>query len=85
MQHDESETRNHFNASETLHNGASTSKKALKQSPPQHHFTNSSNLVTVLMDDKSHDTEENSFYMPLRRDVENAHHPMEYEEGEIHD
>lgn len=32
------------------------------------------------MDDKSHDTEDHSFYMPLRRDVENGHHPaVEYE------
>lgn len=32
-----------------------------------------------MMDDKSHDIEDHSFYMPLRRDVENGHHPSEYE------
>jgi hypothetical protein len=82
MQHDESVARSHLEASEGQHNGASTSKKSLKHSPSQHHYTNSSNLVTVMMDDKSHDTtDEHSFYMPLRRDIENGHHPMEYEEG----
>lgn len=83
LMHDESAPRNHMEAPESHHNGASTSKKSLKQSPSQHHYTNSSNLVTVMMDDKSHDTEEHSFYMPLRRDIENGHHPMEYEEGKV--
>lgn len=37
-----------------------------------------------MMDDKSHDTEEHSFYMPLRRDLENGHHhQMEFEEGKV--
>lgn len=77
--HDEAALKNHADASELHHNGASTSKKLAKHSPQQHHFTNSSNLVTVMMDDKAHDTEDHSFYMPLRRDLENGHHPMEYE------
>lgn len=81
MQHEDVAPRTHLEPSENHHNGASTSKKHLKHSPTQHHYTNSSNLVTVMMDDKSHDTEDHSFYMPLRRDIENGHHPMEYEEG----
>ena len=36
-----------------------------------------------MMDEKSHDNEDHSFYMPLRRDIENGHHPIEYEEGKI--
>jgi hypothetical protein len=65
------------------HNGASTSKNSLNLSPPQHLYSNSSNLVTVMMDDKSHDTEEHSFYMPIRRDTENGHNQLEYEEGKM--
>ena len=72
-------SKNHLEASELHHNGASTSKKLAKHSPPQHHYTNSSNLVTVMMDEKAHDTEDHSFYMPLRRDLENGPHSMEYE------
>lgn len=79
LMHDEA--KNHLDATESHHSAASTSKKSLKHSPSQHLYTNSSNLVTVMMDDKSHDNEEHSFYMPLRRDIENGHHPMEYEEG----
>lgn len=79
--HDENVAKSHMEASEIHHNGASTSKKSLKHSLSTHqqHYTNSSNLVTVMMDEKSHDTEDHSFYMPLRRDLENGHHPMEYE------
>lgn len=59
-----------------------SSKKALKHSPLPHSFTNSSaqNLVTVMMDEKAHDTEDHSFYMPLRRG-ENGHNSAEYDEG----
>lgn len=32
-----------------------------------------------MMDDKSHDTEDHSFYMPLRRDIENGHKTIEFE------
>lgn len=71
--HDESSARNHLESSEN-HNGASTSKK---HSP--HQYTNSSNLVTVMMDEKSHDPEDHSFYIPLRRDLENGHLQMEYD------
>lgn len=77
--HDEVASKNHLDVSETHHNGASTSKKTAKHSPAQHLYTNSSNLVTVMMDDKPHDSEDHSFYMPLRRDLENGHHPLEYE------
>jgi hypothetical protein len=80
LMHDENAAKNHLEENQH-HNGASTSKKTLKLSPPQHLYSNSSNLVTVMMDEKSHDTEEHSFYMPLRRDIENGHHPMEFEEG----
>lgn len=63
------------------HNGAGTSKNSLNLSPPQHLYSNSSNLVTVMMDEKSHDTEEHSFYMPMRHANENGHNQMEFEEG----
>lgn len=86
LMHEENVAKSHMEASESHHNGASTSKKTLKHSPSQQqhqHYTNSSNLVTVMMDDKSHDTEDHSFYMPLRRDLDNGHHPMEYEGNDI--
>lgn len=78
LRHDENISKNHH---EEHHNAASTSKSSLNLSPPQHIYSNSSNLVTVMMDDKSqHDTEDHSFYMPIRRDIDNGHQ-MEFEEG----
>lgn len=82
LTHDDIVTKNHLEDNQH-HNGAGTSKKILKLSPPQHLYSNSSNLVTVMMDDKSHDTEEHSFYMPHRRDIENGHNQMEFEEGKF--
>lgn len=79
LMHDEVASKNHLDGSEVHHNGASTSKKSAKLSPAQQHYTNTANLVAVMMDDKAQDTEDHSFYMPLRRDLENGHHPMEYE------
>ncbi|KAG5682740.1 hypothetical protein PVAND_012073 [Polypedilum vanderplanki] len=64
---------------------AGTSKKSIKDSSPplpNHPFSNSSNLVTVMMDEKQshhHDVEEHSFYMPMRRH-ENGHGSVEYDE-----
>lgn len=81
--HDENASKSVMNGSDIHQNGASTSKKSLKHSPAQHQYTNSSNLVTVMMDDKSHDNEDHSFYMPLRRDLENGTHPMEYEGSKL--
>jgi uncharacterized protein (DUF952 family) len=78
---DDSLAKSHLEAGENHHDGASTSKKSQKHSPPQHPFTNSSNLVTVMMDDKSHDNEDHSFYTPLRRDLENGQHPIAEYEG----
>lgn len=77
--HDENASRTALDSSDVHQTGASTSKKTLKHSPIQSHYTNSSNLVTVMMDDKSHDNEDHSFYMPLRRDLGNGTHPIEYE------
>jgi hypothetical protein len=84
LMHDESVAKSHIDGGENHHNGASTSKKSQKHSPALHHqlqqhFTNSSSLVTVMMDEKSHDNEDHSFYMPLRRDAENGQHPIEFE------
>lgn len=59
--------------------GSSSTKKINKHSPLPHSFTNSSNLVTVMMDEKNHDSDEHSFYMPMRRD-ENGHN-ADYDEG----
>lgn len=83
--HDENGSKLAMNLVDNRNNGASTSKKSLKLSPSQHHFTNSSNIVAVMMDEKLHETEDHSFYMPppLRRDLENGHHSMDYEEGMI--
>lgn len=83
LMHDENAPKTLNDSSEIHQNGASTSKKSHKHSPIQHQYTNSSNLVTVMMDDKSHDTEDHSFYMPLRRDLENGAHPMEYEGSKL--
>jgi hypothetical protein len=80
--HEEINTKNSTDAHERI-NGASTSKKSHKQhsqSPLRHQFTNSSNLVTVMMDEKAQEAEDHSFYIPLRRD-ENGHHSAEYDEG----
>lgn len=81
--HDENTSKNHHEENHHHHNGASTSKNTLNLSPPSHLYSNSSNLVSVMMDDKSHDTEEHSFYMPIRRDNENGHNQIEFEEGKI--
>jgi hypothetical protein len=70
-------------AQERLSDMAGTSKKSHKDSPLlQHPFTNSSNLVAVMMDDKphGHEPDEHSFYMSMRRH-ENGHSSVEYDEG----
>lgn len=67
---------------ERLSDGAGTSKKSLKDSPiPNPFSSHSSNLVTVMMDEKQHqhEPEEHSFYMPIRRH-ENGHASVDYEE-----
>jgi hypothetical protein len=64
-------------------NGSLSKKAHHKNSPiSSHPYTNTSNLVSVMMDDKSHDIEDHSFYMPLRR-VENGHNSTEYDEGSL--
>lgn len=77
---DDNITKNHIQESQERLNGlASSHKKTHKHSPLPHSFTNSSNHVAVMMDEKNHDPDEHSFYMPLRRD-ENGHN-TEYDEG----
>lgn len=76
--------QNAMDIQERLNGVAGTSRKShLKHSPLQNPFTSSSNLVTVMMDENKppHDTEDHSFYMPLRRG-ENGHiSAAEYDEG----
>jgi hypothetical protein len=67
-----------------LNGAASTSRKSLKHSPLQHPYTNSSSLVTVMMDENkpTHDTDaERSFYMSMRHDENGHHSAAEYDEG----
>lgn len=92
--HDEQTPKSHH---DMHHNGATTSKRSQKHSPIQHHlhqphlYSTSSNLVTVMMDDKSsHDNEDHSFYMPSMRGavgggiaMENGH-PTDYEDQNVH-
>lgn len=84
--HEESLKQQHQNAmeiQERLNGVAGTSRKVHKHSPLQNPFTSSSSLVTVMMDENKppHDSEDHSFYMPLRRD-ENGHiSAAEYDEG----
>jgi hypothetical protein len=77
---DDNIAKNHIQDTHERLNGlGSSSKKTHKHSPLPHSFTNSSNLVTVMMDEKNHDSDDHSFYMPLRRD-ENGHN-ADYDEG----
>lgn len=76
---DDNIAKNHIQDTHERLNGlGSSSKKTHKHSPLPHSFTNSSNLVTVMMDEKNHDSDDHSFYMPLRRD-ENGHN-ADYDE-----
>ena len=80
LMQDDNIPKNHISDDQGRLNGLPNSlKKTHKHSQLPHSFSNSSNLVTVMMDDKNHDSDENSFYMPLRRD-ENGHN-TEYDEG----
>ncbi len=76
--------QNVMDIQERLNGVAGTSRKIhLKHSPLPNPFTSSSSLVTVMMDENKppHDTEDHSFYLPLRRD-ENGHiSAAEYDEG----
>lgn len=81
IQDESAAIKNHIQDTQERLNGLGSSslKKTHKHSPLPHSFTNSSNLVTVMMDEKNHDSDEHSFYMPPRRD-ENGHN-VEYDEG----
>lgn len=83
MQHEDS-LKMQNSLGERLNGAASTSRKSLKHSPLQHPYTNSSNLVTVMMDENkpTHESEaERSFYMALRHDENGHHSAAEYDEG----
>lgn len=84
MQHEQDSLKIQNSLEERLNGAASTSRKSHKHSPLQHPYTNSSNLVTVMMDENkpTHDSEaERSFYMSLRHDENGHHSAAEYDEG----